>query len=241
MAGWIKLHRQIKEHWLWEEKPFDKRSAFTDLILSANHEDKKIPLGNEIIEVKRGSFITSEHKLMERWGWSKTKVRAFLKLLENDSMIVKNTDLKKTTLTITNYSDYQDKETTEELQKNHEKTAKEPQKDPNKNIYILSPCENDFVEILKTVKDYPLDIPTDKDYYSKLVERYPKLNIVDATKDWSISKLDNPLKPNSKPRSQINTWCNNSVKWGKNFKKHETKTTSGGIDRIYNEHAFDEY
>lgn len=99
MAGWIKLHRDITSHWIWDDKPFDRRSAWIDLILMANHKDNKVVLGNEIINVNRGSFITSEIKLMERWGWSKTKVRSFLNLLENDEMIVKKSDKKKTTLT----------------------------------------------------------------------------------------------------------------------------------------------
>ena len=82
-TGWIKLNRSIQENWLWEEKPFDKKSAWIDLLLMANHKNNKFPLGNEIIEVEQGSFITSEIKLMNRWGWSKTKLRNFLKLLES--------------------------------------------------------------------------------------------------------------------------------------------------------------
>lgn len=133
MSGWIKLYRRIRESPLWHEKPFDKARAWIDIIMSANHETRKFLLGNEMVEVERGSFITSEHKLMERWGWSKSKVRAFLHTLENDSMIVKKTDRKKTTLIVLNYCIYQDSETTEEPQKDRKKTAKKPQKDLNKN------------------------------------------------------------------------------------------------------------
>lgn len=131
--GWISLSRKVRDCWIWQDKPFSKGQAWVDMLLSANHEDKKFLLGNELVEVKRGSFITSEHKLMDKWGWSKTKVRAFLLLLENDSMIVKISDKKKTTINIVNYSDYQDSQTTKEPQKNHEETTKEPQKDPNNN------------------------------------------------------------------------------------------------------------
>lgn len=131
--GWVKLHRSIQDNWVWNDKPFTKGQAFIDLLLLANHSDKKVPLGNELINVEQGSFITSELKLMERWGWSKTKVRAFLKLLENDSMIVKKTDRKKTTIFIVNWGNFQNQQTTEEPQKDHEKTTKEPQKDTNKN------------------------------------------------------------------------------------------------------------
>ncbi len=109
MSGWIKLHRQIQGHWLWlSEKPFDKRSAWIDILLMVNHEDKKILLGNELIEVKRGSRVTSIRQLCDRWGWSNTKVKNFLNLLEKDGMLVVKSDSKKTTLTVVNYSGYQD-------------------------------------------------------------------------------------------------------------------------------------
>ena len=104
--GWISLYRRIQSHWLWEEKPFDKRSAWIDLLLLANHQDNKFLLGNELVEVKTGSFITSQSKLMNRWGWGNTKVRNFLKLLKEDGMI--NYHGKNyTVIEILNYKNYQ--------------------------------------------------------------------------------------------------------------------------------------
>ena len=114
--GWIKLHRKIRENPFWEEQPFDKARAWIDLILSANHDPNKFLLGNEMVSVDRGSFITSEKKLMAKWGWSKSKVRAFLSLLEKQSMIVKKTDSKKTILEIQNYSIYQDNQRSDYVQ-----------------------------------------------------------------------------------------------------------------------------
>ena len=131
--GWISIHRQLQSHWLWDDKPFSKGQAWIDLLLLANHSEKTIMLGNELIDVQTGSFITSELKLMERWGWSKTKVRAFLDVLQKDNMIVKKTDRKKTTIIIENYSNFQDCETTEKPKKDRKKTTKKPQKDTNNN------------------------------------------------------------------------------------------------------------
>lgn len=143
--GWIKLHRSIQEHWLFQEKrTFSKFEAWVDMLMMANHKDNKFLLGNELIEVKRGSFITSELKLMDRWNWSKTKVRNFLNLLENESMIIKVPDSKKTTIKIVKYEVYQSEETTEKPAKDQQKTIEEPEenyketskelrKDTNKN------------------------------------------------------------------------------------------------------------
>ena len=131
--GWVSVHRKIQDHWLWADKPFSKGQAWVDMLLLANHADNKFLLGNELTEVQAGSFITSELKLMERWGWSKTKVRSFLDLLQKDEMIVKKTDRKKTTITLVNYGLFQDSETTEKPQKDRKKTTKRPQKDTNNN------------------------------------------------------------------------------------------------------------
>lgn len=134
MQGWIKLHRKVKDHPFFQEKrQFSKFEAWLDLLMKANHQDNKVLLGNELIEVERGSFITSELKLMRTWGWSKSKVRAFLTLLEVEQMIEKESDNKKTTITICNYNVYQDLETTERPLTDFKKTSKEHQKDTNKN------------------------------------------------------------------------------------------------------------
>jgi len=117
--GWISLHRQVWDNWVWKDKPFSKGQAWIDLLLMANHEDKKVLIGNQLITVKRGSFVTSIRKLCDRWGWSNTKVRSFLSLLEQDGMLIVKSDAKKTTLTIANYSDYQDSN----ISKNDAKTT----------------------------------------------------------------------------------------------------------------------
>lgn len=148
MSGWIKVSRDILEHWLWNDKPFSKGQAWIDILLQANHSDKKILIGGEVTELKRGEFIISERKLVDRWGWSKSKVRSFLEILENDSMIVKKTDQKKTTINVVNYEHFQFSETKKEPQKDHEKTTERPLKDQeqeckkdkniNNNIYTCA-------------------------------------------------------------------------------------------------------
>lgn len=135
MPGYISIYRDIREHWIWEQgRPRTKLEAWIDLIMLANYKSKNVSLGVEIIPVQRGSFITSELKLMDRWKWSKSKVRAFLKALQNDGMIVKKTDRRKTTLIILNYELYQDAQTEKEPPKDRKKTDKKPRKDTTNNI-----------------------------------------------------------------------------------------------------------
>ena len=98
----------------------------------ANHKDNKFLLGNELFEVKRGEFHTSELKLAERWNVSKKSVRSFLELLERDHMVELNKSKKGTTIKVSNYNDYQAnlsmEGTTEVPCRNHDGTILEPQK-----------------------------------------------------------------------------------------------------------------
>lgn len=108
MEGWISIHRQLQEHWIWKSKePFDKRSAWIDLIMLVNHKKEKIEFDNTIIEVERGQRITSLEKLANRWKWSRHKVSNFLNHLEQDKMLVQVRDKKKTLIGIENYDKYQ--------------------------------------------------------------------------------------------------------------------------------------
>lgn len=128
MAGWQKVYRDITSHWLWEDKPFSRGQAFIDLLLMVNHQDKKILFNGDLIEVKRGSKITSLRKLSEEWGWSTKKTKKFLELLEKDNMITVKSDNKKTLITVENYSLYQDSGNTEETEEKQEGNSEEIQK-----------------------------------------------------------------------------------------------------------------
>jgi|SRR5699024_3201284 len=133
--GWIKLHRKIKDHWIYDEKrSFSRFEAWLDLIMRANHKDRKVLLGSELILVERGQFITSVRKLCDEWSWSNTKVNTFLKLLEQDEMIIYKSDTKKTVITIVNYSTYHDKDITETSRKHHENDTETSRKHTNKNV-----------------------------------------------------------------------------------------------------------
>ena len=113
--GWIKTYRKLQECWLWKiNEPFDKRSAWVDLLLSANHADKKICFNGKLITIERWQILTSIRKLSEKWMWSTNKVYRFLKMLESDNMLQRESDNDRTLLTIVNYSIYQCSEYTNE-------------------------------------------------------------------------------------------------------------------------------
>lgn len=124
MEGWISLYRKIQEHWIWKStEPFDKRSAWLSLLFKANHKDTKVMFDGKPIEVKRGSFITSELKLANEWKWGRKKVRTFLKRLEDDRMLSKSSTTKYTAISIENWDLYQKVEQQKEQLRNSRGTT----------------------------------------------------------------------------------------------------------------------
>lgn len=85
MEGWISIYRQIINNWLWKSsEPFDKRSAWIDLLLMVNYKTENIEFNGKIIAIERGQRITSIEKLADRWKWSRHKVSNFLIKLEKE-------------------------------------------------------------------------------------------------------------------------------------------------------------
>lgn len=108
MSGWIKIHRDITKHWIFQDA--EKFKWWIDLIIMASHEDHKKVMGDNLIPLQRGQLSVSLSFLSSRWGRSKEKVLSFLRLLESDGMIQRKADRKSTTITICNYDSYQDEE-----------------------------------------------------------------------------------------------------------------------------------
>lgn len=130
--GWISLHRKLQNNWVWKaDKKFTKGQAWVDILLLVNHEPGTIFFNSEVVQVDEGEHITSEIKLSERWGWSRTKVRNFLDLLEEDGMILNKKEKgKRTRLKVLNYGDYQKSENNGRTIK---KQGNPPKRDNRKN------------------------------------------------------------------------------------------------------------
>lgn len=106
MSGWIKIHRAIQEHWIYQDPT--KYWWWTDMLFLASYKDNRVVVKNQLIDIKRGQFLGSLSFFTKRWNVSKDKVINFLKLLELDGMILKKSDKNLTLITICNYESYQD-------------------------------------------------------------------------------------------------------------------------------------
>ena len=103
--GWIKLHRQLQDHWIWK-KP-EQLKAWIDILLMVTHTERtKFIKGQEVV-LKQGEVDASFRYLAKRWGWSIGKVQRFLILLKKCSMIEVKTGTGQNLISVCNYGTYQ--------------------------------------------------------------------------------------------------------------------------------------
>ena len=125
MEGWIKLHRQIKNHWLW--KSDNRFKWWIDILLTVNHSDSKVLIKGTLIECKRGQSIRSLESWAREWNISKGAVRDFFKLLQSEEMLATESLTFTTRITVCKYEDYQTEVHAEKTQKKRKGNAEETQ------------------------------------------------------------------------------------------------------------------
>ena len=131
MSGWIKIDRQISNHWIFNDSW--KFRNWIDLILMVNHRDKKVEINGTLFMCKRGETLRSIQTLSVRWRCSKSKVRRFLQLLQKDDMIQLTNELKTTRITICKYDTYQIDRIKDESKLKRKRNANESEANSNKN------------------------------------------------------------------------------------------------------------
>lgn len=154
--GFIAIFRQLQDHDLWKEKPFDKRSAWIDIILSAQFHDSSIEIGGNTIDIKRGSWFVSITTLENRWGWSRNKVRNYIRYLERDGMLTTKRYTKGYVLTVVNYEKFQSVGTAKGTSKGTDKgTDKGISEGTSKGTYTNN--TNKGNKVTKKKKTSPMD------------------------------------------------------------------------------------
>ena len=134
MKGWISLHRKILDNPILSyNRVYSRFEAFIYLLLKANHKEANVPIGSTLYKVKKGEMITSQKKLCKKFKWRNTKLRNFLNMMQEDSMIDINTETNLTRITICNYESYQDSQTTNKPSSNHQQTKSKPLTNTNNN------------------------------------------------------------------------------------------------------------
>ena len=136
--GFAAVARKIRAHWVWE--PGRKRTraeAWLDLILEAEWKPTKILIKGLLIDVPRGGLAASERYLSDRWKWSATMVRNFLRHLVADGMIkherVHESKRAPWVITLLNYETYNPRACTKEAPVSARTSAREEHEESENN------------------------------------------------------------------------------------------------------------
>lgn len=108
MSGWIKLHRSLQDHFIYDFSEPDKALAWIDILLSASYSESKVKIKSKVFNVQKGQWLVSQVTLQKRWKMSQNKVKRLLNLLQNDGMISVFTNELTSIITICNFSSFQD-------------------------------------------------------------------------------------------------------------------------------------
>ena len=151
MSGWIKVHRQLTNHWIWDKPEYLK--WWIDILMQSNIESKKVLIKGQLIQVNRGEVIYSYDTWANRWKINKSKVVRFLKMLEKDLMIELKNETVTTRLIVCKYDTYQGERNDSETQVIRRRNADETQVKPTKEVKelknIISTSEESHNEIFR--------------------------------------------------------------------------------------------
>jgi hypothetical protein len=202
MSGWIKLHRQLTSHWIWENSDYLK--WWLDILLEVNHTDQKSLIKGVLFECKRGEKLYSLDTWAKRWKTNKSKVRRFLELLQKEKMISLKNETLTTRLTVCKYDSYQDERNTGETQTKRKRNANETQTKP------IQECNND--NNVKNEKE--ISFERFWDLYSKKVDlekskaKFIKLSDKDIDLILGVVEKYVLSTPDKKYRKNPLTWLN---------------------------------
>lgn len=169
--GYIKLYRKIQENELWKERRvFSKAEAWIDILMEVQHttEPTKVILGMTVLTCTRGESLKSLETWGERWGWHKSKVRRFLKLLVDNSMIELKNDTVTTRLKVCQYDEYQGERNANETQMKRKRNADETQMKTDNNV------KNEKNE---NKEKYTPEFFTSKEFHKMIFDSFPKYRL----------------------------------------------------------------
>lgn len=202
--GWIKLHKTISEHWVWDD-PISLK-AWLDLLMSVNYKDKKAMVGGSLITIETGQILTSTLKLSERWGCTWRKTDALLKAFENDQMITVKKCKNGKLVTVLNYKLYQgfseDDCTTESTTESRTESTTESRTEStqHKNIKNIKEAK-EKKHIGEPVRYFPNDDDLEETFHEFITMRNKiKKPMTDKAIDLMIRKLDRMSKD---PKEQV--------------------------------------
>ena len=156
MEGWVKLHRKLLKHWIWNNDKYLK--AWVYCLFRANHKESKVLIGSTLNALNPGEFITSRGNFAKDTGMTEQGVRTFWNLLEVDKMITKISTSNSTKLIICNYDSYQHEQPPNNKQVTNKQPATNQQLTTDKNVKKGKELKEFKEEAITYKEKYSMDL-----------------------------------------------------------------------------------
>ena len=210
MAGWIKLHRKLKNSLVFDNP--DLLKVWIWCLLKATHDDYIQMIGLQEVELEKGQFIFGRKVAANELKMSESKTYRLIKKLETMQNLNIKANNKYSIITIANWELYQFDENKNEQQfeqqMNNKRTTNEQQMNTNKNIknnknisiYSIFDSYSENVDLRQALRDYSIMRNKIK---APLTERavtllLNKLDTLASTDDLKIKLLENATLSNWK-------------------------------------------
>ena len=154
--GWVKFYRE------WLDNPYickdgDHMAVWMYLMLNATHKEKQVNFGKQVVTLKAGQLLISKRGMSEELQINRQKINRIFSSFESVSLIVSQSNMHQTLVTIESWASYQNEsvslnvqqvchncvtnQETENEKEKRSKREKDKEKEINKNeknerIYI---------------------------------------------------------------------------------------------------------
>jgi transcription termination factor NusB len=135
LAGWIKVHRRLKESAVFGDP--DLLKLWLLCLLKATHKPREVVIEKQVVRLEPGQFVTGRFELEKEYNdgvpnrkkISASTLQRWLRKLETWQMLNIKTYSKFSIVTVSNWTEYQQ----DEQQVNNKWTTDEQQVDTDKN------------------------------------------------------------------------------------------------------------
>ena len=155
MSGWIKLQRDIMDHWIAQDSEY--LAVWIRMLSEANFEQQTKMFNGQVITVERGQLIFGLDSYSEKTKVSVMRLRRLVDLLEKHQMINRVIKSKYSLISIVNYDKHQadNRQTTSTQQaenstirikelKNKRRSAKSSDFEPSAKLTYSQRCFDIF-------------------------------------------------------------------------------------------------
>ena len=214
--GWICLHREILENWIFQDAASLK--IWIAMLLRANHETKKTLFNGSLVTVDRGQFVFGRKKFSGELGVTESVLRLTLTRLKNDQMVNQQIFNKYSIISITNYEKNQKGNPQTKQQTTSKTPADQQQTTTSKQVNKLTNKQNNLKNLLSENKFSDDDLKLAKLIFDRILLVAPKTKSPDLDTWADTIRLMREIDGHSLEEiKQIFLFANNSDFWKSNI------------------------